>query len=723
MISVINRASMSSNAAPRRQPSRRNARMPPAEESQDSSTTTEAMGTNHGDSETHPIGTGSEDAALPEPVSPGRPKSTPSGTTPTPTVASSPGRPVKRLDSLRRRNPSETSSASGGAIAKSVGLKFQPKSFIRRSKEEREAQERAEAEKRQAKGAATVGAGSSIGIRGVSYGRGRGRGLESRDGGMNRFKSERHGMGQASGPLGGGNIPTEMSWKRRGGMGDGEIIGTTRATYGSFGKDPSVKSENADGDWNISSTSTARRPKVKREDEGVNYISSDDDQREGPRVNIEHINLISDEESDEDPIPTKGKSREHLKGLRTPVWALKPVRLDRQEHVERAVGVNTEASSLTSAELRKRAKDKSDAEGSLFLPLPQEKDTETKEAAKNRGKGKDVEFVRDERRWKGVYEDEDDLEEAPQIKEEPVDAETGDVMTIDIPDVPTPVIISHPTKNFTSSRPPSALTQPPVPSDPTSKPIRRRKSLSRLQKPILQTDEDRAEWARHEEGIQIITSELGAIAALLPSSTSKPAKLSDPNAIDLDDSEAKAADNAKDRKDGLVYLFQLPPLVPALRDQTIKTEAASRTDLASGDVVETSYGSILNPTSFPSTTNGSIKLDPDGPGPETESKDPFVLEPSDIAVPATGGVVGELFVFGDGECIVSWGGAESGIGFLLGRGGEGALLREVVIADLDLEGQSQGGAAGSGKRDGWAVGGLGGGFVVTPDWAGMFEGK
>ncbi|KAL9579306.1 MAG: hypothetical protein Q9212_005182, partial [Teloschistes hypoglaucus] len=109
---------------------------------------------------------------------------------------------------------------------------------------------------------------------------------------------------------------------------------------------------------------------------------------------------------------------------------MRPIRIDRHEHVERTIGVNTDASSLTSAELRRRAKARGEAQGSLFLPDSSDPINDDARKPKGRKKGRDVEFLRDERRWQGVYQDEDDADDMPvRIKEEP--KEQNDPMVID----------------------------------------------------------------------------------------------------------------------------------------------------------------------------------------------------------------------------------------------------------------------------------------------------
>ena len=139
---------------------------------------------------------------------------------------------------------------------------------------------------------------------------------------------------------------------------------------------------------------------VKREpaDPRYTYMSSDDDDddddQEGPRVDIERINLVS---SDEEEEGEDGKTRDGTK------WGLKPVRLDRREHRERGVGVSTEATDTGIAKGRRR----SSATKDDGLSVASEH-VKAERGGKGRERAKDVQFLRDERRWRGVYQDDEE---------------------------------------------------------------------------------------------------------------------------------------------------------------------------------------------------------------------------------------------------------------------------------------------------------------------------
>ncbi|MCJ1288771.1 hypothetical protein MMC34_000300 [Xylographa carneopallida] len=634
-------------------------------------------------------------------------------------------RSVQRLDSLKRRNASTTSSSStrGGLPGnRPTGLKFQPKAVVRRTKEEREAQERVEEEKRQARLAANP-SGNSERNRG-QYARGGVVDGPTRGGfrgGMSGWRTERRGIGQATGPLSGG--PTNEKFASRGVRGgrSGAIVsssihtgssGSTSPSLTRLKKEPAVKAEKDHGPTVSGTRKPSRKSKdtkVKVEDFTTTYISSDAevDELEGPRINIEHINLISDEDSEDDLVTRKGKERQN--SIRPSGWNLKPIRLDRHEHVERHVGLNTDANLLTSAQLRQKANERSEAEGALFLSQDEDDDTGKTKPMKVKSRGRDVEFVRDERRWKGVYQDEEDIHELKKVKEEPLD---DDVMVVDA----APNMVSSGEGSLTENQDSSSkkiLQDPPGESkedkEPHSPKIkRRRRSTFRTTKPVLQTEEDRQEWERYEDNITALGEELGD-----SDTVSSPAPA--PSNVDEDVSMEIDGEEKKDRRRGLVYLFQLPPIVPYLVDATKPAE---------NDEMPGQEG-----TSVPSTdaqksgaaakkTDTAIKVE-SGSHDQADEKVANALMAEDIDDFV--GSVGKLTMYDSGYIGISWG----GIMHDLNRGSEGELLQELVISDLSRIKREPGSMdEDDGKivRTGTAMGQMTGGFVVTPSWTSLFEG-
>ena len=632
------------------------------------------------------------------------PASTPSAAAGSPP----PRRPVQRLKSaLRRHSPNSTSTsiATNGPDNRPNGLKFKPKSFIRRSKEEREAEEKAEAERRAAR-QATEGKSSASVPRGGFNGRGRGRGQRGGFGDMSRWKNERFNVShEASGHLGGSTIQDAATSKNRRGRGGGTSISRPPSDPSSNSgsqvkKEPAVKPEkDKDGDVIMSSSnSKPKRATLKKEYQGPTYFSSEGelDSDEGERVNIEDINtinLVSSEDEDEEPIQpsrvSKGKRREATP--RVASSNLMPVRIQRQEHVERAVGVNTDASSLTSAELRRRAKNRAEVGGSLFLPEEDEADVLAAAKPKVRSKPKDVQFVRNERKWKGVYQDDDDREHLVKIKDEPKD--DGDVIMTDKPlageeeeeeeaeAIPLDSIdlanesmqhsanddsrIASP--NISKMPPEEGLLPQPVESLPRIKGYRGLRQV---------------EISEEEEEDDILAD----IAEIVSTKSDVLLNISGPelaSSIELhnDDPEEELDMDHEDtyfQKDGKeeVYLFQLPPIVPSLRDVSkaaSKHEDKKKSKAMPAEAPKSSASN--NPFAAPVKEETNIKADPD----ELPNEVPIPNAYTSDSFHPIGGRGGLLSIHAKGSMLATWG----GMSFEISKEGTGAkLAQELVVTEF-----------------------------------------
>ncbi|MCJ1376991.1 hypothetical protein MMC17_000081 [Xylographa soralifera] len=710
---------MAPKIQPKQQPTRRSSRQSAQEPEPDAGEApNEPLGANADSQDTNKEGPKVNDEDEPQARVDNETSSFNQSTSNAPSTSTQVRRPIHRLDSLKRRNVSavSSSSAAGGMLGnRPMGLKFQPKAVTRRTKEEREAQERAEEEKRQARLAANPTANSER-SRG-QYARGEGMDGPTRGGfrgGMSGWRTERRGMGQATGPLSGG--PTNDQFASRGGRGGrigADVSGSTLPSLAKVKKEPTVKAEKDQR----TATNGTRKPsrkskesKVKVEDFTATYISSDAevDELEGPRINIEHINLISDEDSEDDLTTRKGKERQ--KSVRPGGWNLKPIRLDRHEHVERHVGVNTDASLLTSAQLRQKANERSEAEGALFLSQDEDGEIAKTKPKKVKSKGRDVEFVRDERRWKGVYQDEEDMHELKKVKEEPLD---DNIMAIDAtPNKATNGVGSSTAQQDSS---PNTILQNlsgvPEEDKETHQPKikRRRRSAFRTTKPVLQTEEDRQEWERYEDNITALSEELGdldAVSAPAPA----PSNLDEDVSMDMDGEEKK------DRRRGLVYLFQLPPIVPYLVDAKNSAEVDEMLRQEGASVVLSNATQKSAPTV--KKIEPGIKIE-DGSHKQADGRVANALMAEDIDDFV--GSVGKLTMYDSGYIGISWGGIEHE----LNRGSEGELLQELVISDVSRIKREPGSMdEDDGKviRTGTAMGQMTGGFVVTPSWTSLFEG-
>jgi len=691
---------MPPKAAPSRQSARRNTRAnaPPSEEA---------------NAETHPTVTVDEASQSAAGPSGSREKASNNASTTGPP----PRAPVQRLQSLNRRPASATSPAPGQSGSKAP-LKVQPKAAPRRSKEERDRVAKLEAEKQQAKLAAARG-GAQESSRGGAGGRGAFRGA----GGRGTFngpgrggwigRGDRHDQGATSGPFGAGFYAREEAAKKVGRGGSGFSV-TASSGLGGVKHEPGVKTENGvvvGGSGGV---------KIKTEEHGEMYISSEDEEHkdEGPRMNIERINIVSDEEPDEEgSITNKGKGR--AKEARTSGFVLKPIRIDRKEHVERAAGVNTEVSSMTSAQMRKRAKERGHEGDSLFLPMDDEE--AEGETAKKKGKGKikDVEFIRDERKWKGVYEDEKEKGPEPKIKDEPMDDDVQPAINLPAATIGPTTGLTPPEPTSSTPPPAAASNNADLPPKPKPKAPKKRPSKFKDTKPVLQTEEDRQEWARHQEDIRLLDHELRLMAT-------RPTSLSLQKTDASRNPATEDADTPKptEQKEGRVYLIQLPPIVPALID----SDPNPNSDTASETIKPDPDRRLPHPPPAPAPPP-TQKPPPPPPSTTTTTKKPPIPHPAPHRPSSSSpGHLGTLRLKRSGRVLLSWGAAS----LELARGSETAFLQDVVVADAkkgftiddELVDGGEGGRGGErgGERSGWGLGQVMGGFVGRPDWGRVFGG-
>lgn len=554
---------------------------------------------------------------------------------------------------------------------------------------------------------------------------------------MSRWKNERFNLShEASGHLGGATIQDAMTSKnRRGGgvrsgtSGPSESASTSRAT-----KEPTVKPEkDRDGDVVMgSSASKPKRTKVKKEEQGPSYISSegelDSDGEE--RVNIEDIstiNLVSSEDEDEEDDSaqqshtSKGKRRDITP--RVPGSHLMPVRIQRQEHVERAVGVNTDASSLTSAELRRRAKNRAEAGGSLFLPEADEADVLSATKPKIKRKPKDVEFVRNERRWKGVYQDEDDRESLVRVKDEPND--DRDVVMIDKPIEAEPIPLEDMdlVNTFTqrtvkdSNGIPNTRASLKGPSeapdaDSLLQPgerFRRIKGYHGL-RPVQMSEEE------EEDDVFAEIAEIVLLKSGIPTDTSGPELSSstevpnDDDDLDMDHEDTYFQREGKEE----VYLFQLPPVVPSLRDISkvkSKSEDKKKNNAVPAEVPRSSASN--DPFAAQVKDEPSIKPDPDALLHKTAVPHAYTTD----SFHSIGGCGGVLSIHAKGSMLATWG----GMSFEISKEGTGAkLAQELMMTEFEsavtkVEDESRWEEKVDVGTKGWAMGQTHPGHVCIPE--------
>ncbi|KAE9373632.1 hypothetical protein N431DRAFT_544581 [Stipitochalara longipes BDJ] len=419
-----------------------------------------------------------------------------------------------------------------------------------------------------------------------------------------------------------------------------------------------------------------------------------DEDLDAPRVDIELINLVSDE-SDDDPIFTgsrkvsKGRSKSTNKG------GLKPVRLHREEHKERVTLVNTDPA----------IKIQSDSEEE-FPTVDELQSSRTPAKSK---------------KFKGTFEEYEATE--TRIKAEP-----GLELTFHGTQ-PSPAASpesNRQVKDRTSSPESKRKTKEQLANavdldgpedDVAAKAKRDRKartsSKKKDKKPVIQTEEDRAEYERHLEDVAILANELGGLQGNLGAQSQ-----------DVEgDVAMDGVSQSPDKKEGRLYLFQFPPVLPELYNPKhpkpktkaeIKAETENEKaekDAQMGGMSAKAKGKMKEQAERVGDATvikveEEVVLGPDGkPKKEDEKRkrDEVVHEE---------GWIGKLVVRESGKVELCWGGTN----LLVGRGVDAGFLTTGVMVDMVERGPPSGGAP-VGKA--LSMGQVMGKFVVTPDWEKM----
>jgi DNA-directed RNA polymerase III subunit RPC4 len=379
-------------------------------------------------------------------------------------------------------------------------------------------------------------------------------------------------------------------------------------------------------------------------------ISSDDEEEDDvnvPRRDIDLIEVSSDEDENK------------LKNVPTPRAraAALPVRIGRREHQERTFGINTEASSETSAKLLEQA----ESTGQSVQAVSEQTNR------KGKSKSRDVEITGSRKQFKGVWHDSEDSDVA--VKTEPTSDEENmaDAEQLGLPGAP-----AQPAKK-----------QEPQSPDAQRKPKAKIKGIA---EPVLQTDEDRAEWARFQANLRHIRAELG------------PEPLEDipqvDGAGDVAMAEAPNTEKKPTVRDNNVYLFQIPPLMPELNPPTVKKEAS---DLLPSP-------KPAQPASKPG--DPKVKLEEGG------FSDPSAK--SSEGPHFGSGFVGKLRVHESGRTTLDWGGTS----YELTPGNRVSFLQEVASLQIEPPAERVVPEAGGNAV---SFGRVKGKFVVVPDWGDMLE--
>lgn len=374
-----------------------------------------------------------------------------------------------------------------------------------------------------------------------------------------------------------------------------------------------------------------------------------------------------------------------------------PVRVARKEHKDRVIGINTEASSASAAEWRRR---QAESKGTASID-----EAMLSAARKGKAKAKDVEVVGST--WfKGMWQDDDDPNDKT-IKDEPVDDDAVGGFDGD----------GEAENPAAPKRAENKLSQPDQSRKRSHKGKARRQLSAVLEPPsTLQTEEEKEEWHRHQLALATLRDELGSI---------------DINGDqDQDVMTGNTEDQPRDQKADRVYLFQFPPVVPDLNPMIskIKSEkATSNVRPEDNPPVNADVDSSTHQKTAPQITTPAAKSSVKNPiRIEDDVKPSTGLEDSKHMPRLASGRVGKLRVHASGRATLSWGGTS----LELHMGIPANFLQDVVVLQMprskqsftdaadgdDEKSEDVGEAAESSEGIALGLGQVRGKFIVTPDW-------
>lgn len=370
--------------------------------------------------------------------------------------------------------------------------------------------------------------------------------------------------------------------------------------------------------------------------------SEDEEDAEFPRKDIDLIEISSDE-NEAAPIAR-------------PLRSALPVRIGRKEHQERSFGINTDASTETSAKILEQAEASGKTPSASALKQV---------SSKGKGKAKEQDATSSKKPFKGVWQDSDELASPVKTEENSEDEQMVEAEQVGI--------VEEPQQSEEPQEP-----QPDLPTQEESRPKTKPKSII---EPVLQTDEDRAEWARFQSNLSHIRTELG------PDETTPTDAAGDVNMA-----EGSSTIRKPTVRDNNVYLFQIPPLMPELHSTTIKKEPSD------------APAPLPAPPPVPGKPDVKIKVEEGG------FTDPNA--PAHEAPRFASGCVGKLRVRQSGRTTLDWGGTS----YELTPGNKAAFLQEVVSLNVVPENQR---VVPEDAGEAISFGRVKGKFVVVPDWGEM----
>ena len=423
--------------------------------------------------------------------------------------------------------------------------------------------------------------------------------------------------------------------------------------------------------------------KVKKEQfEGGSISSDQEDEEEGPKQDIDYINLVSSGD-EEEHIGADGKPITSRVRIKSP--GLAPIRIQRREHVPQDIAIKEESRERSRSNRDSSSRNKSQLSTSR----------------KGKRRAKDVEVVKSESTWKGVYVDDDD---GIKIKSEAPEDDTIAVDNISETrsDGEAREEIEEEKEEVAKEQQPQLSSSSPEKSKKDiNKTVkhRHRKHSFRDTKGMFNTVEDRQEWNRHQESLKVLRDELGQLDLAQPTTDAEG-----------DVQMGEAASLHHDKKSDRVYLFQFPSVMPGLTVTAEDGKAPNQAD----DVLElqdtTVTPQIQTETEAGPATFGqeAVKVEDDD-----EKEASSANERSTLWPPISSGKVGKLQVHESGRATLSWGGTS----FEIAMGTDAHFLQDVVLARMPSQQHQSGGHTRGEEGVAMAMGQVRGKFVVTPDWS------
>ncbi len=364
--------------------------------------------------------------------------------------------------------------------------------------------------------------------------------------------------------------------------------------------------------------------------------------------------------------------------LRRHTKALAPIRVNRKSHVERVVGVSTEASSIDFVESRVKTEDKGAEEGTGSL------------SRRGKPRAKAVEYLGANRVWRGVGNDEEsDQVFGVTIKKEPPEETSIDTTTF--ADNSQQALRHSKTTSYDGND--VVMEEGGVVSEGESKPqvaakIKQREKTHQDREPLFQTNEERREWIIAQDDLRILREEFGRVLI-----TPRPEREQGDVTTPLEEND----DQGHQREDA-VYLFQFPPIMPSLFAPIVKKEPQSPEQTRAA--VGAEIGHI--------TTQRveTIKIEDDEPG--------LGLSGSKLKNPRAtlaAGKAGKLRIHESGRATISWGETS----FEMKKGQAPSFLQSTILTKMHSkidDATTTDGYAG----DAMSFGQVRGKLIVTPDW-------